>query len=339
MVKRVSLKTIANELGVSSATVSLVLNGKNQNGRVSKKMSQEILDKADELNYVPNTLAKGLKVGKSRTIGLIIADISNLFFGALALHIQNYAEENGYTVIIGNTNEQLGEMEKLIKFLYARQVEGLIITPTEKSQPLLKRLIHNNIPFVLVDRTFPEMSVNSVMINNYEISYQSTEQLIRKGCKRIGLVTYRQDHYHINERRRGCEDALKNAGIYDPDIMEEVRYDFLKSDIKKAICTLMSKEEKIDGIFFTTNSISINGVKELIRNEVIIQKDIQIMCFDENDAFYILPYTVPFIKQPIKEMAKNAVELLIDQIEMKNEGTNNLVIKAELVLNENAICL
>ncbi|MCE5180070.1 MAG: LacI family transcriptional regulator [Porphyromonadaceae bacterium] len=339
MQKRVSLKTIADELGVSSATVSLVLNGKNQNGRVSKEMSQKISDKAAELNYIPNSLAKGLKVGKSRTIGLIIADISNLFFGALALHIQNFAEEKGYTVIIGNTNEQLGEMEKLIKFLYARQVEGLIITPTEKSQTLLKKLIHNKIPFVLVDRTFPELPVNSVLIDNYEISYKSAQHLIEKGCKRIGLVTYMQDHYHINERRRGCEDALKHAGLYNPDIMEEVRYDFLKNDMKKAICNLLSTKEKIDGIFFTTNSISINGVKELIKNNINIQKDIQIMCFDENDAFYILPYTVPFIKQPIKEMAKNAVELLIDQIEMKNEGTKNIVLGAELVLNENMMYL
>lgn len=339
MIKKVSLKTIATEIGVSSATVSLVLNGKNQNGRVSKETSQRILDKAAELNYIPNTLAKGLKVGKSRTIGLIIADISNLFFGALALHIQNYAEEKGYTVIIGNTNEQLIEMEKLMKFLYARQVEGLIITPTENSQFLLKRLNHNKIPFVLVDRTFPELPVNSVLINNYEISYQSTVQLIMKGCRRIGLITYKQDHYHIKERRRGCEDALKHAGIYDPDIMEEVRYDFLKSDIKRAISNLISAKEKIDGIFFTTNSISINGVKELIKNNINIQKDIQIMCFDENDAFYILPYTVPFIKQPIKEMANNAVKLLIDQIEMKSDKIKNLVIKAELVLNENVMHL
>lgn len=333
--KRVSLKDIARELGVSTATVSLVLNGKNTAGRVSSEMSKKILDKAAELHYVPNTLAKGLKMGKSRTIGLIVADVSNLFFGSLALHIQTYAEQKGYSVIIGNTNEQPKAMGDIINFLYARQVEGLIITPTEKSQYLLKRLIKSKIPFVLVDRSFPELAVSSVLINNYEISYQSTERLIQKGCKRIGLITYKQDHYHINERRRGCEDALKQAGIYDPDIMKEIRYDFLKSDMQRAIKNLISKQKAIDGIFFTTNSLSINGVKELIKNNINIQKDIQIMCFDENDAFYILPYAVPFIKQPIKEMAKNATELLIDQIEMKSEGTKHVVVEAELVLNEN----
>ena len=177
--KKISLKTIANELGVSSATVSLVLNGKDKNGRVSKELSKKILEKAAELNYIPNTLAKSLKVGKSNTIGLIIADISNIFFGTLALYIQNFAQQKGYTVIIGNTNENLNEMELVINFLSSRQVDGFIITPTEKSQDLLNKLTLNNIPLVLVDRTFPELNVNSVMINNYEISYKATEQLIK----------------------------------------------------------------------------------------------------------------------------------------------------------------
>ena len=336
--KRVSLKTIANELGVSSATVSLVLNGKNINGRVSKEMSKKILDKATELNYVPNTLAKGLKVGKSKSIGLIIADVSNLFFGALALHIQNYAHANGYTVLIGNTNENINEMEHMIKFLYARQVDGLIITPTENSQHLLKNLKKNNVPLVLVDRSFPDMEVNSVMINNYDISYQSTEQLINKGCKNIAIVTYKQDHYHINERRNGAIGALKNSGIYDENYVKEVSYHNLKDDTTFSIEKLLKRNPKIDGIFFTTNSISINGVKALIKNNINIQKDIQIMCFDENDAFYILPYTVPFIKQPIKEIAKNAIDLLIEQIDSKSiDESKNIVLKAELVLNETRV--
>lgn len=332
--KRVSLKTIANELGVSSATVSLVLNGKDKNGRVSKEMSKKILDKAAELNYIPNTLAKSLKVGRSKTIGLIIADVSNLFFGALALHIQHYAQEQGYTVIIGNTNEQPEEMERLLKFLYARQVEGLIITATENSKNLIERIIVSNLPFVLVDRTFPELEVSSVMINNYDISFKSVEHLISKGCKNIGVVTYKQDHFHINERKRGAVDALKNRGIFNPENIEEVRYDSLKSDIDRAISNLMCKDNSIDGIFFTTNTISINGVRSLVKNNVNVQTDIQIMCFDENDAFHILPYTVPFIKQPIKEMGMKAVEILIDKIENNNRENEKVILDAELVLNE-----
>jgi LacI family transcriptional regulator len=191
---------------------------------------------------------------------------------------------------------------------------------------------------VLVDRTFPEMKVNSVLINNYEISYQSMEQLIKKGCRNIGIVTYNQDHYHINERRNGAISALKNSGIYDENNVEEVSYHNLKDDTTFSIEKLLKRNPKIDGIFFTTNSISINGVKALIKNKINIQKEIQIMCFDENDAFYILPYTVPFIKQPIKEIAKNAIELLIKQIDSETVvESKNIVLNAELVLNETRI--
>ena len=336
--KRVSLKTIANELGVSSATVSLVLNGKDKNGRVSKEMSKKILAKASELNYVPNILAKGLKAGKSKTIGLIIADISNIFFGAIALNIQNYAHERGYTVLIGNTNENINEMENMIEFLYARQIDGLIITPTENSQFLLNKIISNKLPLVLVDRSFPEINVTSVTINNYDISYKSTEQLIKKGCRNIGIVTYKQDHFHINERKQGAVNALKDSGIFNEDNIERVSYHNLKDDVINSIERLLKRDPKIDGIFFTTNSISINGVKSLIKNNINIQEDIQIMCFDENDAFYILPYTVPFIKQPITEIAKNAVDLLIEQIDSRsNDEPKNIVLDAELVLNENLV--
>ena len=332
--KRVSLKTIADNLGVSIATVSIVLSDKNKKGRVSEETSRKILDKAKELNYMPNTLAKGLRMGSSKTIGLVIADISNVFFGTLALHIQEYAEKEGYAIIIVNTSEKFDKMEKMIKLLKARQVDGFIITPTENSKSLIKDLSTENTPFVLVDRTFPDLQVNSVLINNYEISFKSTQQLIQQGCRNIGLITYKQDQFHINERRRGCVDALKEAGIYNLENIKEVRYDHLKSDIDNEIYNLIIKEKKIDGIFFTTNSISMNGVRSLIKNNIDIPRDIQIMCFDESDAFYLLPYSVPFIKQPIELMAQESMKLLIDNIKMEKGDCEikQRIIDAELIV-------
>ncbi|HUI32789.1 MAG TPA: LacI family DNA-binding transcriptional regulator [Dysgonamonadaceae bacterium] len=332
--KRVSLKTIAEQLGVSTATVSLALSGKAKEGRVSEELSNKIVDMAKELNYMPNTLAKGLRIGKSKTIGLVIADISNVFFGTLALHIQEYAEKEGYAIIIVNTNERFDKMEKLMQLLKARQVDGFIITPTENSKELIEDLIAEKLPFVLVDRSFPDLEVNSVLINNYDISYKSTEKLIQQGCRNIGLITYKQNQFHINERGRGYVEALKDAGIFNPENIEEVCYDSLKSDVDNAIRNLINKKDKIDGIFFTTNSISINGVKSLIKNNINVPKEIQIMCFDESEAFYLLPYMVPFVKQPIEQMAEKSMELLIANIKMDkvNIEIKQCIIDAELII-------
>ena len=164
--KRVSLKTIADQLGVSVTTVSLVLSGKVQKGRVGEETIKKIKAKAKELDYTPNILAKSLRMGESKTLGLVIADISNAFFGALAKYIQEYAEKEGYAVIIVNTNEKLDKMDEMIQLLKARQVDGFIITPTENSKSLIEDLTTEKIPFVLVDRTFPDLEVNSVLINN-----------------------------------------------------------------------------------------------------------------------------------------------------------------------------
>ncbi len=329
--EKVSLKVIANQVGVSIATVSLVLNGKNKNGRVSAETSKRILDKAAELNYMPNSLAKGLRMGRSKSIGLIVADISNSFFGTLALHIQKYAEIEGYIVIIGNTNEELGEMEKMIRFLNAYQIDGLILVPTENSEPLIHKLIKAEIPLVLIDRTYPEISVNSIIINNFEISNIAVKQLLKKGCKNIAFITYKEEHHHINDRQRGYEEALKEEGIFNPDNILEVRYEFLKDDIKKAISTLIKRKPAIDGYFFATNSISIISVKQLLKNNIDIYNDVQIMCFDENEAYHLLPHTLPYIKQPIEEMAKKSIEIIVDKIEKRKKHSKNNILQATLI--------
>lgn len=330
--ERVSLKLIARKLGVSAATVSLVLNGKNKNGRVSKEMSQKIIEKATELNYVPNSLAKGLKMGHSKTVGLIVADISNVFFGALALHIQNYAEKEGYTVVIGNTNEKLEELKKMISFLNSRQVDGLIITPTEGSEKLVQQLIDHKKPLVLVDRSFPELNVSSVLIDNYEISYRSTQELIRRGCKNPAFISYKQDQYHTNERKRGFEEVVKSMGMYDVNNIKEVRYLHLMSDMNRAVLELIESKKKIDGIFFATNSISIAGLKSLFKHNLIIQKDIQVMCFDESETYDLLPFSIPFIKQPIEEIAKKALQQLLYQIENKSTDVEKSYVNAHLIM-------
>ncbi|MDR2815260.1 MAG: LacI family transcriptional regulator [Proteiniphilum sp.] len=329
--EKVSLKVIARELGVSAATVSLVLNGKNKNGRVSEEMSQKIIDKAAELNYIPNSLAKGLKMGHSKSIGLIVADISNVFFGTLALHIQNYAEKEGYTVIIGNTNEKLEEMEKMITFLNSRQVDGLIITPAEGSEVLIGSILESKKPVVLVDRGFPELNVSSVLINNYEVCYHSTRLLINKGYKKPVFITYKQDQFHTNERKRGFVEAMKDAGLFNPYHVKEVSYQCLEKDMEKAISQLLKYKRKVDAIFFATNTISMAGVKSLLKRGLLIQKDIQVMCFDETDAMNLFPFKVPFIKQPIEEMAKRSLELLIGQIENKDIKPRKLFLEAKLI--------
>ena len=326
---KVSLKSIAKEFDVSAATVSLVLNGKDKNGRVSKALSDKILQRAKELNYMPNTLAKSLRAGNSKTLGLIVADIANVFFGSLAFQIQENAEKAGYTVIIGNTNENIDKMNKMVDLLRRRQVDGFIITSTEGSEHIIQSILDHEIPLVLVDRYFPNLQVSSVTINNYQISYEAVESLIKKGCKKIGLIVYVSDHQpHMFDRKNGYLQAVTDANIYDQNLIEEVSYINLESDIDHAVSELLT--QGVDGIFFATNSISILGLKQIISKKNFDFTKINYMCFDENDAYCLLPFKIPYVKQPIKKIAEKAIELIIRQIDNKEKEFIKCIVEAEL---------
>lgn len=329
---KISLKSIAREFGVSAATVSLVLNGKDKNGRVGKELSQKILQKAEELNYAPNSLAKSLRMGNSKTLGLIIADITNVFFGALAFQIQEFAEKMGYAVIIGNTNESLVKMQNMVDLLRRRQVDGFIITPTDGSEQIIKSIESYEIPLVLVDRYFPNLQVCSVSINNFQISYNAVNSLIAKGCERIGMVVYfTESQSHMQDRKNGYIQAVKDANLFDSAFIQEVHYENLENDLEFSVTELL--RQKIDGIFFATNTISMYGLRKIMAKMKSNATDIQYVCFDENEAYCLLPFKIPFVKQPIKEMAEEAIKCIINQIENKDKTFTNRIIEAELKLD------
>ena len=327
---RVSIKDVAKKLGISVATVSLVLNGKDKNGRVSEALAEKIREEAKTMQYQPNSFARGLRSGRSDTIGLIVADISNPFFANLAFHIQEHAEKHGYSVIITNTNEDTDKMGKMISILRSRQVDGFIIVPTEHGEKLIDKLVRDKFPVVLLDRYFPEMKVSYVTVNNYQASLEATNLLLNLKCKRIAQLIYKNSLPHMQARREGYVAAMVKKGFYDPKLIKEVDYRMIGNDVQKAILEIVSDENKVDGIFFASNSISTIGLKVLGGLQMEIPKDIKVICFDKNDVFELSHNTIPFIQQPVPEMGKSAVDLLVQQIKQVETPCNNVVLQANL---------
>ena len=315
---RVSIKDVANKLGVSVSTVSLVLNGKSKEGRVSDVMAEKIQNEAKAMNYKPNAFAKALRNGRSETIGLIISDISNPFFGNLALHIQKNAEKHGYSVIFANTNESSEKMEKMVSILKSRNVDGFIIVPTENSKKTIEQLLREKYPVVLLDRYFKDLDISHVVINNYRASMEATNLLLNLKCKRIALVVFRDTLQLMQERKKGYIDAMTHKGLYDPMLVKEVNFNTMVDDIQKIMTELVSSGEIVDGIFFTNNTSCICALKTLGSLKTDILKDIKMACFDNSDFFQLMNVSIPYVKQPIPEMGKRAVELLISHINQKD---------------------
>lgn len=337
MKKKVSLKDIAQAVGVSTALVSYVLNDKEKEARVGKEIAEKIRKTALSLDYQPNQIAKSLKSGRSQTLGLIVADISNPFFANIARTIEDEAKKSNYTVIFGSSDENAEKSWDLINVLIKRQVDGFIIAPAENSEKQVEYLNAQNIPFVLIDRYFPDIPSSYVVTDNYQASYNATNHLIDTGHKRIGMLAYKSNLIHMKERKRGYLDAVRDRGLeFDSFLFREVNYANVKGDVEEMMNELLSTKNTIDAIFFATNTLSINGLKFLNKSNLKVPDDIAVVCFDESDTFDFFYSPLTFINQPVIEVGKEAVRALIEQMTSKHSIKRQISIGSEIIIRRSS---
>ena len=210
--KKISLKDIAEAAGVSTALVSFVLNGKRKEYRVGEETAQRILKIANDMNYQPNLAAKSLRSGKTKTIGLVVSDISNPFFSQLARVLEDEAAKQNYTVLFGSSDENKDKMNSLVGNLINKGVDGLIIVPCEGSERIIASLVYDNVPIVLFDRYFSDINVSYVALNNFNASYVLTKHLLEVGYNAPCMVAYDVDLIHMKERVRGYKKAMGDVG-------------------------------------------------------------------------------------------------------------------------------
>lgn len=177
------MQDIADRLGISRGTVSLVLSGKAKADRVSAETSLKVKQMASKMNYYPNDIAPSLTTGVTMTIGVIVTDISNEFFGNLTFNILEGAKRYGYSVITTNTNESLEEFNNAVTVLINKQADGIILVPVDGGQKVVERIIDRHIPMVQIDRFYSEIDASHVTVDNYKASLEATELLMQKGHK------------------------------------------------------------------------------------------------------------------------------------------------------------
>ncbi len=331
MIKKVSLKDIAQKVGVSTALVSYVLNNKKE-GRISKEVAQKIRDAAKELNYTANQIARSLKTNRTFTIGLIVSDISNPFSSCLARIIEDEAEKNNYIVLFGSSDESNERTWKLTRVLQNYQVDGFIIAPADDPASLVQYLQEQKIPFVLIDRYCPEVKTNYVAIDNYKAAYTGVKHLLDNGYKRIGLVGIDISLYNMHERTRGYTAALKEHGLpVKESWIKKVGRDHIKESVNKAIDGLISLDEPVDAILFTNNVVSTQALKYINTLPIKVPDDLAIVTFDESDAADLFYTPITHIKQPLLEMGQMATKILLKNIG-GNKETVQVNLEAKLVV-------
>ncbi len=334
--KKVSLKDIAQAVGVSSALVSMVLNGKAKQYGIGEEATRKVLAKAKELNYQPNIMARSLRSGRSRLLGLVVADISNPFFATLAREIERAASERGYTVIYGSSDEKPEHLSKLMNTLANQGVDGIIVVPCENSEELIADLYLQKYAMVLVDRYFPKINTLSVSLDNAEACKNVTRHLLSQGYKKIGFVSYESELLHMTERVRGYCEAMQEAGLKNSINVLKLPQDKYQETMLQVFEQHQIKN--LEALIFSNNSLTIQGLYVLKQLKVRIPEDLAVFGFDGGDVFDLYCPAISYVRQPVEEMGRKAVTVLIDQLESeKPEEIKRYVLKSDLVIAESSL--
>ena len=335
MEKRVSLKDIAGKSGVSIATVSYVLNGQEDEKRITKEVVEKVRKAAEELNYQPNQIARSLRKRSSSTIGMIVADIANPFFSQMARIVENEAAANGYTVIFGSSDEDAAKLEVLINSLLNRQVDGLIIVPAEGSEAQISTLVRRRIPLVLVDRYFPDINTCHVSLDNYQATHEATRHLVGNSVTDITMIAYSNRLIHMRERIRGYREAMKACGLTEKISVHEIGYwDDHIGELEKILRKIQSGGLGPKGIIFATNALSVSGLFAIRNTCMKIPGDVSFIGFDGGDSFDLFDPPLTFVEQPLEALGKETVTVLMDLIKGSSKVTRvqlspRLIIRGE----------
>lgn len=333
--KKISIKDIAKKAGASITTVSIVLNGNGPQRKISQKMINKVLEVSEELNYRPNLFAKSLRTGKTNTIGLIVDDISNFFFGHLAKVVEEEANKVGYTVMFCSSQNDEGNTRNVLGSLIGKNMDGYIIAPTQSMLNELRELLKENKPLVLIDRFFPDLNASHVTLDNYKGSLEGVSYLGKQGYKNIALVTNDTEQIQMQERLEGYKAGLRKYKLpFLPQLVKKIPFKYSDQKIVSEVKAFVEEHPEIDSILFTSNNIGIPGLEGLRNAKRIVGKDMGVICFDDNDLFRLASPAITVVSQPIRAIGRNVLKILLEAIGYKEVKSSQVVLPPKLIVRD-----
>jgi LacI family transcriptional regulator len=327
-----TIKDVANRAEVSITTVSHVIN---KTRFVSQELVQRVQAAMEELNYQPNTLARSLRMGETKTIGLIVPDNSNPFFAEVSRIIEDISFEKGYGVFLCNSDGILEKEAAYIRMLIAKQVDGIIFIAAENTQENLTDLTHRNFHVVVVDRDLPDSTIDVVLVNNELGGCEAVNYLLNLGHIRIACITGPSQLTPNAARVEGYRLALHKAGI---PLREElvVPGDFRSLSGEKAMERLLQLDEPPTAVFACNDLMAIGALRALRNHNLRVPEDISVIGFDDIPTSGEVTPALTTIAQPIAKLSTCAAELLIKRIQgdHKSEAAQRIILDTQLVIRD-----
>ncbi len=305
-----SISDVARESGVSIFTVSAVVNNKSH---VGKNLRQRVENAIRKLNYRPNLIARSLIKQKTQTIGMIVPDIANPFFPMVVRGAEDAAQKQGYNLLLCNSDDSLAKEDTAVELLLSKRVDGILLTKAAGDfSPSLRQMIKEvSIPFVLVMRTYPQLTKDAVISDDYQGAYDAVCHLARAGRRRIGLVSGPLKVSNAKERWRGFRDALEAKGLpYEPELMVEGDYR-IESGFRGGHSLL---SQRPDGIYVANHLMTIGLLKAAEEMGLKCPDDFGLVSFDDYPWLGVFRPRLTTVELPKHQLGSEAAELLIRRI-------------------------
>lgn len=304
----IKMSDVAKAAGVSLATVGRVLHN---NGYVSEEKRKEIERIIKETGYIPNKIAQGLKRSRSKIIGHLTLFNTNMQFKEISSAVNAAASNSGYHVLTLTSHHGLGEEEQQINDLIGHRVDGIIITSYHSiSEELIGRLIEQNIPVVMIERTYEMPMVDRIVINDRDSSLGAVRHMVHKGHRRIAFIGAEPGHQVEADRYTGYLDALNEAGIVPHEEWVKVMPEYSVEAGRKAIGNLLNAKQPPTAIFMTSDIYACGVMQILYERGLRVPDDLSLIGYD-NTLSALLSPPITSVGLPFKEIGDHALRLLL----------------------------
>ncbi|ODT35842.1 MAG: LacI family transcriptional regulator [Sphingobacteriales bacterium 41-5] len=335
----ITIKDIAKALGLSPSTVSRALRDSYEIGEDTKKKVQ---DYARENNYRPNPAALSLKEKRTRSIGIVVAEIANSFFSQIIDGVESVAYNKGYNVIITQSKESVEKEKQILEYLTSRSVDGVIISVSAETDEFsqFSDLKDRGMHIVFVDRISSEIDSHKVTVDNNFGAYQATKHLIENGCKNIAVICNNLNLSITQERIAGCEKALNEKGMrLKKDQIKYCNYGRnIQDEVEKALDQLFKQKNKPDGVVSLSDRLSTEIIRYLNLKGIKIPEQVALIGFSNSKNTELLNPSLSVIQQPAFEMGQTAANFLLQMIESKRPVTDfeSRVLTPEIITRKSS---
>ena len=336
---KTTIKDIARRLDLAVSTVSRALN---DSWEVSAETRERVLKAAREMDYHPNTQARGLVTRCSKVVGLVVPDLlSSTFFATIAKQIQATLHPQGYQVIVMQSNESSLEERRLIEILRGSNADGIIICTANDScynRSLFENLLREKTALVFISRVCQMIPVPKIVVNDEEMAFRVTRHLVQQGCRSIAYIAGPEGIPASQERQKGYIRALEESHLPIREDMVIPTGLFVEDGIEAAL-RLLDSGCTPDGIFAINDTVAFGVMKTIRQRGLRIPEDIAVAGFSESFAATLVEPQLTTVAQPLEEMGRLASKLLLKQLEGFEPADTTLTLEGELRIRASSLRL